>query len=168
MGGGGYSRQGSNNVCTEMSKQENMTHSRCSVAELRVFIMELRGGLGDICRDQMMEALVCGGSGNGAPSSPSKRDPATKSISWLIASSDHTLGFTLRFHVHRDAPSQCLSLLGVPRAKPFLCPTEDSSKEQSLHWGSPCDLTMTFLELHCSVQHFLLFLVRRCPVCTRA
>lgn len=47
MGGGGYSRQGSNNVCTEMSKQENMTHSRCSVGELRVFIMELKEeGLG--------------------------------------------------------------------------------------------------------------------------
>ena len=42
MGGGGYYRQEGSNAHTEVSKQENMTHSTCSVAELRVYVMELK------------------------------------------------------------------------------------------------------------------------------
>lgn len=117
MGGGGYSRQGNRNVCTEVSKEENMTHSSCSIAELKG--LHHGGGFGDIFKDQMMEALVCGGLASGPPSSHSKRDPAEKTISWLIASSHHTFGFTSRPYVHRDAPSQCLGMAGVPRAELF-------------------------------------------------
>lgn len=99
----------------------------------------------------MMETLVwfCG-SPESVPSSSIKRKPAVRNVSSLTVSCCGT-----EASLSQGCSQPMSEHSGGTRAG-HSHPAQDSSKGQSLHWGCPVRLAMTFSELHCSFQRFLL------------